>query len=69
LLDGGSLNPIWPVLPIPKICKSIPPDAMIFFSYYSQKFYTYDFGIFPTGMLIFSYGISIFENKVLFINS
>jgi len=32
----GSLNPIWPFLPIPRICKSIPPFSLILFSYHLQ---------------------------------
>ena len=31
--DPGSLNPMWPVRPTPRICKSIPPAARIFASY------------------------------------
>ena len=30
--DPDSLKPIWPLPPMPKICKSIPPNALIFAS-------------------------------------
>ena len=36
--DPGSLKPMCPVLPMPKICKSIPPCSSIFLSYSLQYF-------------------------------
>ena len=31
--DVGSLNPMWPLAPMPRICTSIPPAARIAASY------------------------------------
>ena len=34
--DDGSLKPICPSEPIPSSCKSIPPQSLILFSYWTQ---------------------------------
>lgn len=52
--EPGSLKPMCPVLPIPRICMSIPPTSTIFYSYLRQKSTTSSGLILPSGILIFS---------------
>ena len=50
ILEPGSLKPICPFPPIPKICKSIPPAFIIAASYSAQCFLMSSFGHLPLGI-------------------
>ena len=65
--EPGSLKPMWPVRPIPNICKSRPPNLLIFCSYAKQNWVTSSLVKVPSGMFTFALSISIWLNKLSYI--
>src|ERR1022692_3950593 len=58
-----SLNPMWPVRPIPQIWKPIPPAACIFFSYSAQWASSAAAGTEPSGTCALPGGMSMWSNR------
>jgi hypothetical protein len=61
--EPGSLNPMCPVLPTPRIWKSIPPAILILPSYSAHIASTWSRGTSPRGMFTFSGLMSTWEKK------
>ena len=66
--EPGSLNPMCPVRPIPRIWISRPPAFSIFCSYSLQYSRTSSFSRVPSGIWIWLFGISIWLKRCSFMN-
>ena len=56
--EPGSLKPMCPVRPMPRICTSIPPTESILASYWRHQSATCSTAMAPSGMWVFSSAMS-----------
>ncbi len=61
--EPGSLKPMCPVLPIPRIWKSMPPASTMACSYPRQNSSTCSRATLPAGMCTFSRGTLMWSNR------
>ena len=61
--EPGSLKPMWPLLPMPRIWKSMPPASPIARSYAAQCSSSRSRGVPPSGMCTFSGRMFTWANR------